>query len=245
MCLAFEFNQTAQAEGSLKDLYLGNSNTHVAINDAFSDRDDSREKLFEAEASIKELQKNLAESNAQLEVFRRKASEMSVRLESLGSAKLETRLLKLLGNLRSLENERRALRESLVSLWETMLHLKKFLPTEDVSMLDEFNNSLELVASVLGASSTSEVVPEVSISSPNRKVVSINDEMGIVVLNVGTKAGARVGMPFRIVRGGQNIGNVRIVDVREEIAGAAFLDLSLKSVVQVGDRVEIGIQNQR
>ena len=50
-------------------------------------------------------------------------------------------------------------------------------------------------------------------------VVSIKEELHLVVANIGSRHGVKVGMPFQVVRGDNVIGSVRIVDVREKIAG--------------------------
>jgi hypothetical protein len=61
-------------------------------------------------------------------------------------------------------------------------------------------------------------------------VIAIKDELGLVVANLGTKQGVRVGMPFQVLRGDDLIGTVRVVDVREKIAGA---------VIQISNRTKI------
>ncbi len=47
-------------------------------------------------------------------------------------------------------------------------------------------------------------------------------------------------MPFQVIRGEKLIGTVRVVDVRENIAGAVIQNLSSeKERIKVGDRLKV------
>ena len=50
-------------------------------------------------------------------------------------------------------------------------------------------------------------------------------------------------MPFKVLRGDRVIGTVRVVDVRERIAGAVIQDLSSdKEKIKQGDRLKVDAQ---
>jgi hypothetical protein len=50
-------------------------------------------------------------------------------------------------------------------------------------------------------------------------------------------------MPFQVIRADREVGVVRIVDVREKIAGAVVQNLSSeKDRIQVGDRLKVAAQ---
>ena len=51
-------------------------------------------------------------------------------------------------------------------------------------------------------------------------LVDVNEDLNLVVLDAGGADGIMAGMQFSIVRQKKVIGRVRVVDVREEIAGA-------------------------
>ncbi len=51
------------------------------------------------------------------------------------------------------------------------------------------------------------------------KVVSIDSESGLLVLNVGEKAGARIGMVFRLERGERLVGEAVVAETRDVISG--------------------------
>lgn len=53
----------------------------------------------------------------------------------------------------------------------------------------------------------------------NAKVVSIDPESGMLVLNVGEKENARIGFVFNIMRGDELIGQAMVTDTRADICG--------------------------
>jgi hypothetical protein len=56
------------------------------------------------------------------------------------------------------------------------------------------------------------------------KVVSIDQESGLIVLNLGEEQGAKVGMTFDLFRAQQRYGKAVLADVRKAVAGA-FVEL--------------------
>jgi hypothetical protein len=71
-------------------------------------------------------------------------------------------------------------------------------------------------------------------------VISVKDDLALVVMNLGTKHGVKVGMPFQVTRDKRIIGSVRVVDVREKIAGAYIQNLSSeKDRIKVGDHLRV------
>ena len=71
-------------------------------------------------------------------------------------------------------------------------------------------------------------------------VISIKEEWSLVVGNIGSRNGVKVGMPFRVIRDGNDIGVIRVVDVREKICGGVIQSLdSEKNKIKVGDRLKV------
>ena len=88
-------------------------------------------------------------------------------------------------------------------------------------------------------------VVEKKLPSPalnNASIISIKNEIGLVVVNVGSLNGVKMGMPFKIMRKSTQIGLVRVVDVREKISGAVIQEIdSAKNNIKVGDRLEVEV----
>jgi cell shape-determining protein MreC len=70
--------------------------------------------------------------------------------------------------------------------------------------------------------------------------ISVKEELSLIVINLGSKQGVKIGMPFRVLRGENVIGNVQVVDVREKIAAAIIQNLSSeREPMKVGDRLVV------
>jgi hypothetical protein len=202
-----------------------------------------RRQLADQRESVKTLTESLAASNAEAELFRRKYSDLQLRMEALGlesaskdRAKLEQRLLTAVSDLQLTQKERAQYRDQMLRLTEAMLQLLKSSTGADPKARAEVEAQLrstnELVAKATGASE-----PQPTLMDGN--VVSIKDEWSLVVGNLGERQGVRVGMPLRVVRDGRVIATLRVVDVRQKICGAVIQEMdSGKEKIKVGDRLQ-------
>ena len=76
------------------------------------------------------------------------------------------------------------------------------------------------------------------------KVSAVKPEIGCIVINLGVKQGVKVGMPFKVTRGDQLIGTIRVVDARQGFAGAVVQNLSSeKEPIRLGDTVKVEALN--
>ena len=70
------------------------------------------------------------------------------------------------------------------------------------------------------------------------QIVHVNAELNSVILNVGSRLGVRVGVPFRVKRGERVIGKVQAFEVREQICAALIEGVQKDEQLKVGDRIE-------
>ncbi len=78
--------------------------------------------------------------------------------------------------------------------------------------------------------------PAAAGSAGQAKVVSIDPESGLLVLNVGESQGARIGTTYRLTRGDQPFGSAIVADVRRNVCGAFVEELEPGSgPVRLGD----------
>ena len=68
------------------------------------------------------------------------------------------------------------------------------------------------------------------------RVLDVNQELQMVILSGGAQEGLKPGMTFAVVNGDRVVARVRVVDVREKIAGAVVEERDGKSYPQVRDR---------
>ena len=67
------------------------------------------------------------------------------------------------------------------------------------------------------------------------KVLGVQLDLGVAALDVGRKDGARVGMPFLVVRGEDVMAVLTLVEVRDEAALALIEQMDARHPIQKGD----------
>lgn len=202
-----------------------------------------RKQLEAQRENVKTLTDSLAESNAEAELFRRKYSDLQLRMEALGldaankdRAKLEQRLLAAVSDLQLAQKEREQYRDQMMRLSEAMLQLLKNSTGGDATARAELEAQLRRTNELIAKSATSN---EPQSSLMDGAVVSVKDEWSLVVGNIGEKQGVKIGMPLRVVRDNRTIARLRVVDVRQKICGAVIQELaSDKEKIKVGDRLQ-------
>ena len=76
-------------------------------------------------------------------------------------------------------------------------------------------------------------LPDAPIEST---VVDVNPELGMVVLDAGSRDGMRYGLALSVLRDRRRVAGIRVVDVRERIAGAVVEETARGEAPQTGDR---------
>ena len=240
MCLASAFELAAQVAGSLKNLEIEKAETKMALDAALAQNKALRESLAASESTVTALQKNLAVTMGESEVFRRQSGELNIRLEALGTAKLDDRLVKLLGDLKIGSDERNKLRDALIGLTESITQFEKVAVSPDPKARLDVEAAMRDAAKALGVAPPGAItVAPISSTLTDGLVVSIKEDLALIVVNMGSRHGVKVGMPFNVVRGEAVVGTVRVVDVREKIAGALIQDLSDKQKIKIGDHLRV------
>jgi hypothetical protein len=202
-----------------------------------------RRELSLAHESVRALTEGLAESNLQAEVFRRKFSDLELRMEALGldaadkdRAKLEQRLLSAVSDLQSLHKEREQYRDQSLRLSEAILHLLKTSTGGEAQARMEVETQLRSLNELIAQA---ENPPAETATLMDGNVISVKDEWSLVVGNIGEKQGVKMGMPMRVLRGDKFIATLRVVDVRQRICGAVIQKMdSEKEKIKVGDRLQ-------
>jgi hypothetical protein len=71
-------------------------------------------------------------------------------------------------------------------------------------------------------------------------IIGVKDDYGIVVINVGSNSGAKIGMPFRLFRKDRPLGTSVIVDVRDNVSAALIKNLrEEEDYPKVGDLASV------
>lgn len=238
----------AQAKGSLSDLDIEYSELRMTLEKVIGENKQLRDALAETGKTLADMRKNFAATSSEGEIFKRQAMELKLRIEALGletaggnQAKLEQRLLTAVSDLRVMADEKKRLSEALVRLSEASSLFAKTASAADAETRLALETEIRNANAALGMTSPNalEAMP-VPATISDGLAISVKDDLALVVINLGSQQGVKIGMPFQVIRGDRLIGSVRVVDVREKISGAVIQNLSSeKDRIKVGDRLKV------
>jgi hypothetical protein len=239
----------ADGNSSLSESKIENAEHAVTAETLLAQNEQLQKQLSIEQESVRTLTDSLAESNAEAELFRRKYSDLELRMEALGlasankdRAKLEQRLLAAVSDLQLAQKERNEYRDQMLRLNEAMLRYLKTSQGGDAhARMDVETQSRS--TNNLAARSTSAPADSPRPSLMDGSVISVKDEWSFVVGNVGENQGVKIGMPLRVMRGDRRIATLRVVDVRQKICGAVIQEMdSENEKIKVGDRLQVDAQ---
>ena len=239
----------AQGNRSLTESRVEDAERGVTDAALLAQDEELRRQLSIAQESVRTLTTSLAESNAEAELFRRKFSDLQLRMEALGlesankdRAKLEQRLLTAVSDLQLAEKDRDEFRDQMLRLNETILQYLRTSQGGDAKARMDVETELRSANDLVGRVGRKPI----AASQPglmDASVISVKDEWSFVVGNVGEKQGVKIGMPLRVMRDERKIATLRVVDVRQKICGAVIEKMdSAKEKIKVGDRLQVDAQ---
>jgi len=202
-------------------------------------------------SELDEAKQAAAANTAESEIFKRQYQELSLRMEALGTStadpsKLEQRLLQAVHDLQLSDKGRKALSAELLRVAELIhAHLEKPDAESKLVLETELKKAEEVMvqAAVGDFAGLEQKSAEPSPDILNGKVSAVKSELGCVVINVGSKHGVKVGMPFKVRRGTHVVATLRVVDVRQTFAGTVIQNLvSDKDPIKLGDSVRVDAQ---
>lgn len=237
----------AMGQGTTSPERLEVIEAQTAMNVAQAKVQELDAKLTKAKEQIAALGESLAAANGSATLSRDSYEKLRIQMEGLGitaldgsTAELQHRLLASLSDFRLSEERNQALTAALINLSESTLAFAAAAGnnvSEDSRQI--LNKSLGAAEKVLAsAQQNSDTQNDADLHSA--KIVSMKNELGIAVLNVGTKHGVHPGMPFSVFRADKPIGRAMVVDARQSVCGVIIQDLiSEKEPVKVGDVAKV------
>ena len=249
VCVTLARGLAAEGNSSLSESKVENVEPSATAAALLVQNEELRRQLSVEQESLKTLTSSLAESNAEAELFRRKYSDLELRMEALGlasankdRAKLEQRLLAAVSDLRLAQKEREEYRDQMLRLNEAMWRYLKTAQSGDAQARLDVETQLR-GANALATRSTNALPNSALPGLMDGSVISVKDEWSFVVGNLGERQGVKIGMPLRVTRGDQKIATLRVVDVRQKICGAVIQEMgSAKEKIKVGDRLQVDTQ---
>jgi hypothetical protein len=131
-CVTLARGLAAEGNSSLSETKIENAENKVTAETLLAQNEELRRQLSIEQESLQTLTASLAESNAEAELFRRKFSDLELRMEALGlesankdRAKLEQRLLAAVSDLQLARKERDEFRDQMLRTNEAVLRYLK------------------------------------------------------------------------------------------------------------------------
>ncbi len=248
-CVTLARGLAAEGNSSLSESKIENAEHAVTAETLLAQNEDLRKQLSIEQESVKALTSSLAESNAEAELFRRKYSDLELRMEALGlasaskdRAKLEQRLLAAVSDLQLAQKERGEYRDQMLRLNEAILRYLKTSQGDDAQARMDVETQLRSTNQLVTRSTNAPDLPQPSLMDGS--VISVKDEWSFVVGNLGEKQGVKIGMPMRVMRDDRKIATLRVVDVRQKICGAVIQEMNSETEkIRVGDRLQVDAQS--
>jgi hypothetical protein len=241
----------AAEQSSLTDSDMEYTEAKVALDSSERENTALRQQVVLARQQMAALTDSLVLANSESEVFKRETSDLKLRLEALGldsaspdKALLEQRLLKAVSDLKIVQDQKDQLSDQLIRINEAILRYVKTASSVDgdarMGLETEMRSSTQLLG-LTGASGVAQpaAAADAAGSLTDARVISVKDDLALVVANLGRRQGVKIGMPFQVWHEGRQIGIVRVVDVRESISGAVIQSLDPSGKVKVGDTLRV------
>ena len=170
----------------------------------------------------KTLQRSLAEANSGEKKASEQLAQVRVNLEALGKNLLdggEDRLIQAAADLQIANERASQLESSVTHLASAVMDYLRQAVVSDPDARLRVETSLRELDAVLGLRQKPR--PDVRTGSLQQaRIVSVENESGMLVFNLGESQGAKIGMTFRLTRGQTPYGKAILADVRKGVSGA-------------------------
>ena len=170
----------------------------------------------------KTLQRSLAEANSGEKQASEQLAQVRERLEALGKNLLDggdDRLVQAAADLQIANERTTQLENSVTKLASAVMDYLRQAVVSDPDSRLRVETSLRELDAVLGLRQKPR--PDVRNGSLQQaRIVSIDQESGMLVFNLGESQGAKIGMTFRLTRGQTPYGKAILADVRKGVSGA-------------------------
>lgn len=167
------------------------------------------------------LQRSLTEANRAGKQADEQLAQVRTRLEALGKNLLDggdDRLIQAAADLQIANERIQALEDVSTRLIGSVGNYLREAVVSDPQSRIQVETSLRELDAVLGLRQKPR--PDIRTGSLQKaRVVSLDQESGMLVLNIGERQGARIGMTFRLVRGQEPYGRAILADVRQGVSG--------------------------
>lgn len=233
----------AQEKSSLTDFESSSSREKLNVShDEVLDPCVLQEKLVLSEQKNKLIINCLIQANIEAEVLRKQNKNLVEKFDALSldsqisnQSSIESKLLNSLSEIRVLKNKANKANDAIITLSESLGVLLK--TSTNINPQSRMSVEIELrKASSIINSFCSNKVDDKPIALSNGRIIDVQENLELVVANIGSKSGVKLGMTFSILRNGKKIATAFVIDLRENISGATIQNLTSENIqVENGD----------
>ena len=186
----------------------------------------------------KALEQGIADANRAEKQASEQLAQVRRHLEALGRDLLnggDERLIQATADIQILNERISRLESGAMQLSGVVTEYLRTAVAADPDSRLRLETAMRELDEVLGL--RQKPAPAAQAGTANRaKVMSIDPESGLLVLNIGDTQGTRIGTNYRLFRGDQAYGTAIIADVRRSISGAFVETLEAsQGPVRLGD----------
>lgn len=175
-----------------------------------------------------------------------KLQEINLRLEAMGSGLLDgggDRLVKAVADLEVMSSKLKEMEEAALALSSSTQNYLSTAIAADPEARVEVETRLRKLDIVIGLREAPRKDRQLG-NLQSAEVVSVDSESGIVVVNVGEKESAVVGMAFEVFRNDSKVGDALIAQTRADVSALLIINLENEAdPVRHGDRVSFKRSN--
>lgn len=217
-CHGEEKDSAEQLKATVAQLQEQNRSLHLALKEANQADKNSSEQLKQVRERLEALGKNLLDGGDDRLI--QAAADLKIANERI--AKLETSAAKLSVNVQDY------LRQAVVSDPDARVRVETAMRE-----LDSLSGLRQ------------KPLPDIRTGNLQQaRIVSLDQESGMLVFNLGETQGAKIGMTFRLMQGQKPYGKAILTDVRKGISGAFVEQIDSKDhTPRIGDIAVLLTQN--
>ena len=192
------------------------------------------------------LQRALIEANKAEKASSDQLNQVRQRLEALGKNLLDggdDRLIQAAADLELANEHTSQLQAAAVRLSTSVTDYLRLAVVSDPDARVHVETAMRELDSISGLRQKPR--PDIRTGELQRaQIVSLDQESGMLVLNLGESQGATIGMTFRLMRGQQSYGKAILADVRQGVSGAFVEQIDSKeNTPRLGDTAVLLTQN--
>ncbi len=211
------------------------------LDEANLENDLLSEKVGQLQNTVRELASSLTEAKSELEELTENYKQALVNLELLGTTfsdeELRERLIKAASDLRLTAEEKEKLATALVAVSDAVEAYMKNAVNDDAQARLGVETALRGADEALGLAFSDDLTEKTLAEA---KVITVKKEFNMVIVDVGSRQGLRVGTPVKIQRRDRMIGSALVIDVRDTVSGAIVLELNdPNESIKVEDAVRV------